>query len=70
MHGSLGLCECVSCNQATRVLGEGGRPLLPGRCLLGVGALRQLPPIHLSIHSPACPSSCPPCPSHGHSPAQ
>lgn len=23
MHGSLGLCECVSCNQATRVLGGG-----------------------------------------------
>lgn len=38
MHGSLGLCECVSCNQATRVLG-GGRPLLLCCRLLEVGVL-------------------------------
>lgn len=60
MHGSLGLCECVSCNQATRVLRPPG---LPCCCLLGwSGVLEQLPPIQLSIHS----SVCPPCPSYGH----
>lgn len=49
MHGSLGLCEDVSSNQATRVLRSPG---LPGCCLLRTwgGALGQLSPVHLSVH--------------------
>lgn len=53
MHGSLGLCECVSCNQATRMLRPPG---LPCCCLLGWGAWAA--PTHsviyLSIHSSIC----------------
>lgn len=53
MHGSLGLCECVSCNQATAP-----RPpvLLPGGVgWSGVGCLGCSHPviypfIHLSVH--------------------
>lgn len=57
MCGSPGLCECVSCNQATRVLRPPG---LPCCCLLGWGGvLGQLPPIPLSVHLPfICQSIC------------
>lgn len=61
MHGSLGLCECVSCNQATRVLGVGGAGLYShvaacwGRGCLGSSHSFIYLSIHPAAHLPVHP---------------